>query len=286
MLEPKVPELQGYLQKSQTVLRGQSYGPGRARWFFAVWATPPFRNDLSMHAFQKLALAKLAGWGRSFGRCLSRILFHPLCISVLRQFLCMARLWSRASFSLCWKSLSGEVETKVSIEDNSPHGALLRTLVSRCPTFGSLLPGLDVAEMSETWWDLADRKSVSRSWVLRSEGFLYQNSKVSLMEALMAEKDWSFDGMWPWIQILVCCTVLWHGKINERHRFWPIPMFWVSTLLRGRVLSPFFRFCVFFLSLWLWTGWGGWGGVGGDVNVLCDCKVLLHFHTYVMLRYC
>ena len=28
------------------------------------------------------------------------------------------------------------------------------------------------------------------------------------------------------------------------------------------------------------------GGVGGDVNVLCDCKVLLHFHTYVMLRYC
>jgi hypothetical protein len=26
--------------------------------------------------------------------------------------------------------------------------------------------------------------------------------------------------------------------------------------------------------------------VGGDVNVLCDCKVLLHFHTYVMLRYC
>ena len=33
----------------------------------------------------------------------------------------------------------------------------------------------------------------------------------------------------------------------------------VSTLLRGRVLSPFFRFCVFFLSLWLWTGWGGVG---------------------------
>ena len=31
---------------------------------------------------------------------------------------------------------------------------------------------------------------------------------------------------------------------------------------------------------------GGGGGVGGDVNVLCDCKVLLHFHTYVMLRYC
>ena len=59
------------------------------------------RNDLSMHAFQKLALAELAGWGRSFGRCLSRILFHTLCISVLRQFLCMARLWSRASFSLC-----------------------------------------------------------------------------------------------------------------------------------------------------------------------------------------
>ena len=28
------------------------------------------------------------------------------------------------------------------------------------------------------------------------------------------------------------------------------------------------------------------GGGGGDVNVLCDCKVLLHFHTYVMLRYC
>ena len=27
-------------------------------------------------------------------------------------------------------------------------------------------------------------------------------------------------------------------------------------------------------------------GDGGDVNVLCDCKVLLHFHTYVMLRYC
>ena len=33
--------------------------------------------------------------------------------------------------------------------------------------------------------------------------------------------------------------------------------FLVSTLLRGRVLSPFFRFCVFFLSLWLWTGLGG-----------------------------
>ena len=31
---------------------------------------------------------------------------------------------------------------------------------------------------------------------------------------------------------------------------------------------------------------GGVGGVRGDVNVLCDCKVLLHFHTYVMLRYC
>ena len=31
---------------------------------------------------------------------------------------------------------------------------------------------------------------------------------------------------------------------------------------------------------------GGVGGWGGDVNVLCDCKVLLHFHTYVMLRYC
>ena len=28
------------------------------------------------------------------------------------------------------------------------------------------------------------------------------------------------------------------------------------------------------------------GGGGGDVNVLCDCKVLLHFHTYVMRRYC
>ena len=55
----------------------------------------------------------------------------------------------------------------------------------------------------------------------------------------------------------------------------------VSTLLRGRVLSPFFRFCVFFLLLL-----GGGGGGGGDVNVLCDCKVLLHFHTYVMLRYC
>ena len=36
-------------------------------------------------------------------------------------------------------------------------------------------------------------------------------------------------------------------------------VFLVSTLLRGRVLSPFFRFCVFFLSLWLWTGWGGGG---------------------------
>ena len=40
-----------------------------------------------------------------------------------------------------------------------------------------------------------------------------------------------------------------------------VPVFMVSTLLRGRVLSPFFRFCVFFLSLWLWTGWGGWGGM-------------------------
>ena len=29
-------------------------------------------------------------------------------------------------------------------------------------------------------------------------------------------------------------------------------------------------------------GVGGWGGV----DVHCECKVLLHVHTYVMLRYC
>ena len=30
---------------------------------------------------------------------------------------------------------------------------------------------------------------------------------------------------------------------------------------------------------------GGGGGVGGDVNVLCDCKVLLHFTASYQRRY-
>ena len=91
-------------------------------------------------------------------------------------------------------------------------------------------------------------------------------------------------------------------------------MFLASTLLRGRVLSPFFRFCVFFLSLWLWTGWGwGWGGMltffatarfsctsthtscyatasfsCAFTHTSCDAtaRFLLHLHTYVMLSYC
>ena len=55
---------------------------------------------------------------------------------------------------------------------------------------------------------------------------------------------------------------------------------------------------------WVWEWMGGWGGVGWDVNVHCDCNhavrslalphirhatlphVILHFHTYVMLRCC
>ena len=86
-------------------------------------------------------------------------------------------------------------------------------------------------------------------------------------------------------------------------------MFWVSTLLRGRVLSSFFSSSVCLLSLCLLAGCLGGGG---DVNVHCDCNhtvcslalphmlrcctfsctstrtscyaAALHFHTYVMLR--
>ena len=49
-------------------------------------------------------------------------------------------------------------------------------------------------------------------------------------------------------------------------------------------VSIFSVLCVLLVIVIVNRVWG-WGG-GGDVNVLCDCKVLLHFHTYVMLRYC
>ena len=55
--------------------------------------------------------------------------------------------------------------------------------------------------------------------------------------------------------------------------------FMVSALLRGRVLSPFFRFCVFFLSFCEpGVGVGGVGGVGG-VRVAFPFKGALETYT-------
>ena len=82
-------------------------------------------------------------------------------------------------------------------------------------------------------------------------------------------------------------------------------MFLVSTLLRGRVLSSFFSSSVCLSSLCLLAGF--WGGGGGMLTFSCTSThtpcyaaahslalprirhatllhVLLHFHTYVMLR--
>ena len=51
------------------------------------------------------------------------------------------------------------------------------------------------------------------------------------------------------------------------------------------VVFIFSVFCVF-LVIVIVNRFGGGGAGGVDVNVHCDCKVLLHFHTYAMLRYC
>lgn len=120
-------------------LRTANIYPVLARWFRCLGQLHRAGTDLSMHTSQELAVAGLVGQS-------------PL------GFACRGSSLIRFVFRSCanfgaWQAFGrdSEVETKVLMGDNSLYGALLRTLVSRCPTLGSLPPGLGVSEMSETW---------------------------------------------------------------------------------------------------------------------------------------
>ena len=76
----------------------------------------------------------------------------------------------------------------------------------------------------------------------------------------------------------------WTPKLSEVSMC--VDVYGVDAVKGPCAVSIFSVLCVLLVIVIVNRVGGGGAGGGGDVNVLCDCKVLLHFHTYVMLRYC